>query len=199
MTALAVGVYGARGGVSVATKYFVSYEKGERALGPLPFSSRRSPLARTGGVGAGEFDATKELSVMCVCRPCPCPCRQESRLGRPPLVRETSRWAFTVRPALTKTSASRTLRSRDARRVLAAATVFRLQRSALNPLRFLWSRRRESLVGEGGPPLVLEPELAERLEWTRNSILSAKKNQTPFRHLLLHGPPGTGKTLFART
>merc|ERR1712203_847386 len=32
-----------------------------------------------------------------------------------------------------------------------------------------------------------------------NSLVNAKANGTPFRHLLLHGNPGTGKTLFART
>eukprot|EP00931_Biecheleriopsis_adriatica_P004388 TRINITY_DN106066_c0_g1_i1.p1 TRINITY_DN106066_c0_g1~~TRINITY_DN106066_c0_g1_i1.p1 ORF type:complete len:572 (+),score=183.56 TRINITY_DN106066_c0_g1_i1:57-1772(+) len=47
--------------------------------------------------------------------------------------------------------------------------------------------------------IVLEDELAERLQWTTNSLVNAKKNGTPFRHLMLHGPPGTGKTLFART
>ncbi|CAE6934907.1 ATAD3B [Symbiodinium sp. CCMP2456] len=47
--------------------------------------------------------------------------------------------------------------------------------------------------------IVLEDELTERLQWTTNSLVNAKKNGTPYRHLLLHGPPGTGKTLFART
>merc|ERR1712076_7859 len=47
--------------------------------------------------------------------------------------------------------------------------------------------------------IVLDTELSERLQWTTNSLINAKKNGTPYRHLLLHGPPGTGKTLFART
>ena len=47
--------------------------------------------------------------------------------------------------------------------------------------------------------IVLEENLAERLRWSTNALLSAQQNGTPFRHLLLHGPPGTGKTLFART
>jgi len=49
------------------------------------------------------------------------------------------------------------------------------------------------------PPIVLQNDLQERLNWTTNSLVNAKKNGTPFRHILLHGPPGTGKTLFART
>merc|ERR1719265_499724 len=47
--------------------------------------------------------------------------------------------------------------------------------------------------------IVLEKELASRLQWTTNALVSAQENGTPFRHLLLHGAPGTGKTLFART
>lgn len=47
--------------------------------------------------------------------------------------------------------------------------------------------------------VVLPAQLAERLEWTSNSLVQARNNGTPFRHILLHGPPGTGKTLFART
>jgi len=74
--------------------------------------------------------------------------------------------------------------------------------------RFTWSR--QSLAGKWKWPwskndanimdkIVLEEELAERLQWTTNSLLNAKKNGTPYRHLMLYGPPGTGKTLFART
>merc|ERR1719413_119521 len=47
--------------------------------------------------------------------------------------------------------------------------------------------------------IVLGEELSERLQWTSNSLINAKRNGTPFRHLMLHGAPGTGKTLFART
>merc|ERR1719221_2018009 len=58
-----------------------------------------------------------------------------------------------------------------------------------------WSKPQGELLEQ----IVLQPELAERLEWTTNSLVNAKRNGTPFRHLLLHGSPGTGKTLFART
>lgn len=53
--------------------------------------------------------------------------------------------------------------------------------------------------GELMEKIVLEENLSERLQWTTNSLVNAKKNGTPFRHMVIHGPPGTGKTLFART
>jgi len=61
--------------------------------------------------------------------------------------------------------------------------------------RFPWSKPAAPIMEK----IVLEEELAERLQWTTNSLLNAKKNGTPYRHLMLYGPPGTGKTLFART
>jgi ATPase family AAA domain-containing protein 3A/B len=61
--------------------------------------------------------------------------------------------------------------------------------------RWPWSKQDGKIMEK----IVLEDELAERLEWTTNSLVNAKRNGTPFRHLILHGPPGTGKTLFART
>jgi ATPase family AAA domain-containing protein 3A/B len=85
----------------------------------------------------------------------------ERSLGKPPLVRETSRWTF---------SPSRWLQS-------------------------LFKKENPQLFEK----IVLEETLAERLQWTTNSLVNARKNKTPFRHLLLYGPPGTGKTLFART
>ncbi|PFH35815.1 ATPase, AAA family protein [Besnoitia besnoiti] len=88
----------------------------------------------------------------------------ESRLGKPPLVRETSRWVFS--------------------------------KSFFNPLRFIRGKVQKKDFQE---KIVFEEELAERLQWTTNSLISAKANGTPFRHMLLYGAPGTGKTLFART
>lgn len=61
--------------------------------------------------------------------------------------------------------------------------------------KFPWSPAEKPIMEK----IVLEEELAERLQWTTNSLLNAKKNGTPYRHLMLYGPPGTGKTLFART
>lgn len=72
--------------------------------------------------------------------------------------------------------------------------------------RFTWSRDSLSRLQWWRPAsanmmekIVLPEELSERLTWTTNSLVNAKKNGTPFRHLMLYGPPGTGKTLFART
>eukprot|EP00920_Eleutheroschizon_duboscqi_P029237 GHVT01070707.1.p1 GENE.GHVT01070707.1~~GHVT01070707.1.p1 ORF type:complete len:418 (-),score=90.92 GHVT01070707.1:915-2168(-) len=91
----------------------------------------------------------------------------ESRLGKPPLVRETSR--YTLRDRLRQWSP-----------------------------RALW-RRLAAPGFKFEEEVVLEAELAERLKWMSNGLVSAKANGTPFRHVLLYGPPGTGKTLFARS
>jgi Holliday junction resolvasome RuvABC ATP-dependent DNA helicase subunit len=40
--------------------------------------------------------------------------------------------------------------------------------------------------------IVLEPNLDRRLRRVAVSTSNTKKNNAPFRHLLLHGPPGTG-------
>jgi len=72
---------------------------------------------------------------------------------------------------------------------------FTWNRENLSPMRWFKSRKQGALLDS----IVLEDELSERLTWTTNSLVNARVNGTPFRHLLLHGPPGTGKTLFART
>lgn len=41
--------------------------------------------------------------------------------------------------------------------------------------------------------IVLEPSLDSRLRRIAVSTANTKKNNAPFRHLLLHGPPGTGE------
>ena len=90
----------------------------------------------------------------------------ERNLGKPPLVRETSRRVWLT-----------------------------------NPLQFARSKLT-SIFNPNKPDMfskiVLEESLAERLNWTTNALVNAKKNNAPFRHVLLYGPPGTGKTLFAR-
>lgn len=62
--------------------------------------------------------------------------------------------------------------------------------------RWPWSSKQDSKIMD---QIVLEDELSERLGWTTRSLLKARENGTPFRHLMLYGPPGTGKTMFART
>jgi len=88
----------------------------------------------------------------------------EARLGKPPLVRETSR------------------RSPFAAMLHPVAT----------------ARRLFAPMGNALEGVVLEPNLASRLSGLATSTLNTRKNNAPFRHVLLHGPPGTGKTLFAK-
>jgi len=84
------------------------------------------------------------------------------------------------------------------KRLMRPPLVRETSRFTWNRESFTWSfwKRRDTKLLEN---IVLEDELAERLTWTTNSLVNARANGTPFRHLLLHGAPGTGKTLFART
>jgi len=72
---------------------------------------------------------------------------------------------------------------------------FTWSRDSVGGYQFPWAKPQGNLMEK----IVLQEELSQRLSWTTNSLVNAKANGTPFRHLLLHGPPGTGKTLFART
>lgn len=72
---------------------------------------------------------------------------------------------------------------------------FTWSRDTVSGWKWPWAKKNEKLMEN----IVLHGDLSERLTWTTNSLVNAKHNGTPFRHLLLHGPPGTGKTLFART
>lgn len=96
--------------------------------------------------------------------------------------------------------------SRNATRVMGNLLEKRLMRPPLvrETSRRTWNRESFMAMFKKHEPnfmekIVLEEELAERLAWTTNSLVNAKSNGTPYRHLLLHGAPGTGKTLFART
>ncbi|RYY86772.1 AAA family ATPase [archaeon] len=99
----------------------------------------------------------------------------ESRLGKPSLIRDTSRLSALT---LLKHPFS------------SAKKVF--QRGGI----FSGSATRG---GEGTlKDIILEPTLAERLKRVSVTTYHTKQNRAPYRHLLLYGPPGTGKTLFAK-
>lgn len=91
----------------------------------------------------------------------------EARLGKPSLVRETSR--------------------RSLSQVVSNPV------PSLKRLINFGAKSSDALSG-----VVLEPKLDARLRAVASSTFYTKKNNAPFRHLLLHGPPGTGKTLFAK-
>jgi len=97
----------------------------------------------------------------------------EARLGKPTLIRETSRLSPLAAPF---SSLKRTLISSSN---TAASESIRTGEKAI----------------EG---VVLAPELEERLKAIAVATANTKANGAPFRHLMLHGPPGTGKTLFAK-
>jgi len=87
----------------------------------------------------------------------------EARLGKPSLVRETSRFSFgqLARQPIPTT-----------KRLIGIGT-----------------QEKDALKG-----IVLKPNLDSQLTKIAVSTANTKKNNAPFRHLLLHGAPGTGKT-----
>ena len=94
----------------------------------------------------------------------------ESFIGRPQLVRETTRkslpWSF-----------------------LAYAKLLVLP----------WNSKRDTKsIEDTFSDLILPHELKTRVVELAHSARNANKHQAPYRHVLLHGPPGTGKTLVAK-
>lgn len=87
----------------------------------------------------------------------------EARLGKPSLVRETSR-----------------------------------KSPMKQPLQWLSSKFQVKQSEDALKGVVLEKGLQERLLRVAKSTANTKRNNAPFRHMLLYGPPGTGKTLFAK-
>lgn len=102
----------------------------------------------------------------------------EARLGKPSLIRETSR----------KTSVKDLLK-----------TPFqRMYEQILVRGRFMPTSavQREKDILDG---IFINPQLEMNLKTLAHSIVNRKKHYAPFRNLLLYGPPGTGKTMFAKS
>lgn len=133
--------------------YFAGLTSGARALQEDP-SKMVTLVAGLSALALGVYSARAATRVASAVL--------EKNLGRPPLVRETSRWTW--RPRV----------------------------QGWLP----WGKQEGPNMFE---KIILQDELAERLQWSTNALLNAQLNGTPFRHLMLYGPPGTGKTLFART
>lgn len=98
----------------------------------------------------------------------------EARLGKPSLVRETSR------------DHGLSMLTSPIRR-LAGRVGLPQWTGAIAP--------QSADVLEG---IILEKDVETRLRNVARSTANTKRNNAPFRHLLLYGPPGTGKTLFAK-
>lgn len=106
----------------------------------------------------------------------------ERRLGKPALVRETSRTTWNSIPIL---SAS-------------LGTLLRfLKRTAAGIARALFGAtiwRERDLFDD----VVMEPALAERVRTLARSVRNSRAHGAPLRHVMLCGAPGTGKTLVAK-
>jgi ATPase family AAA domain-containing protein 3A/B len=106
----------------------------------------------------------------------------EKRLGRPSLVRETSRasgslavWNFSL---LVLLECWYTITCRGGA----------ISRKA----------REERDMQRKFSDVILLGEVKERVEGLGRSIRNARRHRAPFRHLMLYGPPGTGKTMCAK-
>lgn len=62
-------------------------------------------------------------------------------------------------------------------------------------LRFI---KRDYIKEDKVSDVILEPELAERIESLAESIKNTVKNNAYFRNILFYGPPGTGKTMLSK-
>lgn len=102
----------------------------------------------------------------------------ESRIGKPSLIRDTSRRTSLKQYALSP---------------LQALYTHAIVKGRLLPTS---TSQREKDILEG---IFINPELEMQLKTLGHSIVNRKRHYAPFRNLLLYGPPGTGKTMFARS
>jgi len=102
----------------------------------------------------------------------------EARMGKPSLVRETSRMTSFREYMMTPVQA-----------------MYRqwIVKGRLLPSS---STQREKDILEG---IFINEDLELSLKTLGHSIVNRKRHYAPFRNLLLYGPPGTGKTLFAKS
>jgi len=147
----------------------------------------------------------------------------EAKLGRPRLVRETSRaargllaglllapfdlvwlllrfvlWllAFAAGPRTWATRVNALVgwgRGKDFGAAAAGAEEAGKESEALEA-----RKRRAEEVTAHFSQVVLPGPLLERVQQLAVATRNAKRNQVPYRHLLLYGPPGTGKTMVAQ-
>lgn len=92
-----------------------------------------------------------------------------ARLGKPSLVRDTSR-----------------------------ITLASVVREPVVSFRRLYARWRTQDAEKALKDVVLAPATYNRLQRIARGTKNAKRHSAPFRNVLLTGPPGTGKTLFAK-
>lgn len=92
----------------------------------------------------------------------------ETRLGRPSLVRETSRLSY----------------RHPYRYFLRFWSNWREGKTS-----------KASRIFDG---LILQPSLQEKLTWLATATQNTLSHGAPYRNILLHGRAGTGKTLFAK-